>query len=40
MLSWGRVCAAQEYEFRNGYPTPETARRVQDDQDYQRAVEA
>jgi hypothetical protein len=40
MLSWGSVCAAQEYEFRNGYPTPETARRVQDEQDYQRAVQA
>jgi hypothetical protein len=40
ILSWGGVCAAQEYEFRNGYPTPETARRVQDEQDYQRAVQA
>ena len=20
MLSWGNVCAAQEYEFGNGYP--------------------
>jgi hypothetical protein len=40
MLSWGSVCAAQEYEFRGGYPTPETARRVQYEQDYQRAVQA
>ncbi len=40
ILSWGSVCAAQEYEFRNGYPTPETAQRVQDEQDYQRAVQS
>ena len=38
MLSWGSVCAAQDYEFKGGCPTPETARRVQDEQDYQRAV--
>jgi hypothetical protein len=40
VLLWGSVCAAQEYEFRGGYPTPETARRVQDEQYYQRAVQA
>jgi hypothetical protein len=32
--------AAQEYEFSNGYPTPETALRVQDEQDYQHAIHA
>ena len=31
---------SQEYEFKGGFPTPETARRVQDDQDYQRAIQA
>jgi CDGSH-type Zn-finger protein len=30
----------QDYEFKGGFPTPETARRVQDDQDYQRAIQA
>jgi hypothetical protein len=29
-----------QYEFWGGYPTPETALRVQDEQDYQRAVQA
>jgi hypothetical protein len=29
---------AQNYEFRGGYPTPEMAQRVQDEQDYQRAI--
>ena len=33
MLSWGSVCAAQEYEFKGGYPTLATARRVQDEKD-------
>ena len=40
MLPWGSLCAAQDYEFKGGYPTPETARRVQDEQDYQRAIQA
>ena len=40
LLSWGSVCTAQDYEIRGGYPTPEAARRVQDDQDYQRAIQA
>ena len=31
---------SQEYEFKGGFPTPETARRVQDEQDYQRAIHA
>ena len=31
---------SQEYEFKGGFPTPETARRVQDEQDYQRAIQA
>lgn len=29
-----------EYTFERGYPTAETARRVQDEQDYQRAIQA
>jgi hypothetical protein len=40
LLSWGSVCTAQDYEFRGGYPTPEAVRRVQDDQDDQRAIQA
>jgi hypothetical protein len=31
---------AQTYEFKGGYPTAETAKLVQDEQDFQRAVQA
>jgi hypothetical protein len=30
MLAWSSVCPAQDYEFKGGFPTPETARRVQE----------
>jgi hypothetical protein len=40
MLVWSSVCPAQDYAFKGGFPTPETARRVQNDQDYQRAIQA
>jgi len=40
MLSWASVSSAQEYQFKNGYPTPEAAQRSIDDTDYMRAVTA
>lgn len=33
-------CAAQEYEFKGGYPTPETVRQAYNDADLARAVQA
>jgi len=33
----GGMCFAQEYEFKGGYPTPETIRRAYDDADLARA---
>src|SRR5215813_973616 len=37
---WGGVCAAQDYRFSLGYPTPETSQRARDDADFQRAMTA
>jgi hypothetical protein len=39
MLSWGGVCAAQGYEFKGGYPTPETVQRAYDEADLNRAIQ-
>jgi hypothetical protein len=39
VLSLGGA-AAQEYEFKGGYPTPETVQKAYDDADFTRAVEA
>ncbi|MBL0373369.1 DUF1254 domain-containing protein [Rhizobium sp. KVB221] len=33
------IAGAQDYEFKGGYPTAETAAHVQDEQDYQRAIQ-
>ena len=33
-------CFAQEYEFKGGYPTPETVQRAYDDADLARAIQA
>jgi hypothetical protein len=40
MLSWGSVCVAQEYEFKGGFPTPETVQKAYDDAYLSRAIEA
>jgi hypothetical protein len=40
LLPWASVSVAQDYEFTGGFPTPATARRVQEEQDYQRAIQA
>jgi hypothetical protein len=34
------MCAAQEYEFKGGFPTPETVQKAYDDADLSRAIEA
>jgi hypothetical protein len=36
----GGMCFAQEYEFKGGYPTPETVQKAYDDADLTRAVQA
>ena len=38
--SWIGMATAQEYEFKGGYPTPETIQRAYDDADLSRAIEA
>jgi hypothetical protein len=40
MLPWGSLCAAQDSDFKGGYPTLKTPRCVQDEQDDQRALQA
>lgn len=40
LLSWAGVCDAQEYEFKGGFPTPETVQKAYDDADLSRAIEA
>jgi hypothetical protein len=32
--------ASESYEFRGGFPAPETAERIRDEQDFQRAIQA
>jgi hypothetical protein len=36
----GVLAQDRPYQFERGFPTPETAQRVQDEQDYQRAIQA
>jgi|EndMetStandDraft_8_1072994.scaffolds.fasta_scaffold03302_7 hypothetical protein len=36
----GGMCFAQEYEFKGGYPTPETVQKAYDDADLTRAIQA
>ncbi|HXO67877.1 MAG TPA: DUF1254 domain-containing protein [Bradyrhizobium sp.] len=36
----GGMCFAQEYEFKGGYPTPETVQKAYDDADLARAIQA
>ena len=36
----GGMCLAQEYEFKGGYPTPETVQKAYDDADLTRAIQA
>ena len=40
MFSWGNVHAADEYQFKGGFPTPETVRKAYDDADLSRAIQA
>ena len=40
VFAWGSIAIAQDYEFRGGYPTPETIQRAYDDSDLARAVQA
>lgn len=40
LIAMNDALPAQSYEFRGGFPTAETAQRVQDEQDLQRAIQA
>ena len=40
ILAWDHVNAAGDYEFKGGYPTPETVQRAYDDADLNRAIQA
>lgn len=40
MFSWGNVQAADEFQFKGGFPTPETVRKAYDDADLSRAIQA
>ena len=40
MLPWVSICAAQEYAFKGGFPTPETVQQAYDDADLNRAIQA
>src|SRR5271170_7350931 len=39
LMIWSGACAAQEYEFKGGFPTPETIQRAYDDADLARAIQ-
>jgi len=40
LLAGSSLGSAQDYPFVNGFPTEETARKIADEQDFQRAVQA
>ena len=39
LLTWSHVHAADDYEFKGGYPTPETVQKAYDDADLTRAIQ-
>jgi hypothetical protein len=39
VLPWVSICAAQEYEFKGGFPKPETIQRAYDEADLNRAIQ-